>query len=68
MGYRIEIPYGVCYTLTRWEVDAVLFPQEQNAKYHVGDTNQVKWARLVTPQDIEIDRGSSDRVRVSDRI
>jgi hypothetical protein len=46
----------------------VLFPQEQNAKYHVGDTNQVKWARLVTPQDIEIDRGSSDRVRVSDRI
>jgi hypothetical protein len=33
-----------------------------------GDTDRVNWARLAAPQDIEIDRGNSGRVRVSDRV
>jgi hypothetical protein len=33
-----------------------------------GDADRVNRARLAAPQDIEINRGNSGRVRVSDRI
>jgi len=32
------------------------------------DTDQVNWARLVTLQDIEIDRGNNGCVRASDPV
>ncbi len=33
-----------------------------------GGAGQATWAKLATPQHIEIDRGSSGRVRLSDRV
>jgi hypothetical protein len=54
-----------------WEVEPQILAtlnRKQMGSTTFGDAGRVKMARLATPQDIEIDRGRTVRVRVSDPV